>query len=593
MATATARSYVATSYSINSRIYSLERAGLTHELKFKLFDEIANDAGVEMLFSLDSDSPDRGIFEEIHKDFKILISNVANALNHLFHADALTLPLNMKPSAPAALEHGEANLVKKKSTNSPVKLTFDKVLKWVHLFHPHYQTSSKCMFSSREDLDGRDDPAVPNVYKECRYLAQVVVLTLSNMGELRLLPNLLPYEYRMLCSADSVEYALRSEDADEISRTLLCLRIFGYHEEQASDCKTSGVSGAISTVDAGVVTNQTLKRLVDWLVNQQGRDGSWHPNTKWNPEAENGQYDHVHSTCLVCVSLLPLRFRGFGPAQSGCGSLLNEWCQAYNKQLTQGGAGDENNHQSGRTQSCAGVTTSTRDHLEHVFMLYDPALAANKWLEEKPLLDKCRTKLDVLLNHYRRMERMGDQAASASESESDAESMSSSSAASIVGLSQRSAKRVLDSNVRVKALRKVAQGLKSEYHFGQRLISSIKRWDGEQYPERDALINAVDDDYNVKVGGVSVSLLTLFQQAAKQGGMQVKQPDAVWANIARACEVPQSVHKAGAQVKKLYRQYMRAWANTMVDTKLNGGVTKGGSRPKKRQKQSHEMELGV
>ena len=72
----------------------------------------------------------------------------------------------------------------------------------------------------------------------------------------------------------------------------------------------------------------------------------------------------------------------------------------------------------------------------------------------------------------------------------------------------------------------------------------------------------------------------------------MKQPDAVWANIARACEVPQSVHKAGAQVKKLYRQYMRAWANKMVDTKLNGGVTKGGSRPKKRQKQSQEMELG-
>mgnify|MGYP003781560171 FL=1 len=119
----------------------------------------------------------------------------------------------------------------------------------------------------------------------------------------------------------------------------------------------------------------------------------------------------------------------------------------------------------------------------------------------------------------------------------------------------------------------------------------MKKWNGEQYPNRDALINAVDDDYNVKVGGVSVSLLALFQQAAKQGGMQVKQSDAVWANIARACEVPQTVHRAGAQVKKLYRQYMRMWANDMVEAKLNGG--KGGARQKKRQKRSHEEEMAA
>ena len=145
-----------------------------------------------------------------------------------------------------------------------------------------------------------------------------------------------------------------------------------------------------------------------------------------------------------------------------------------------------------------------------------------------------------------------------SEPESDAEGAGHSrkrKMVSAVGLSKRGLKRLLESNERVKALEKVARGLKSEYHFGQRLLSYIKRLDGEKYPERDGLVSAVDYDYNVKVGGVAVSLLNLFQRAAKHGGMQIEQPESVWTQIARECEIPQSVHRAGAQIKRLYQQY--------------------------------------
>ena len=569
-------------------IYSLERAGLAHELKMKIFDEIRQlKIGAKVLFDLDPsllneghflapDTPDTG--GESLKCIENQITNLSHALTHMFHADALTLPLNESPSDDVSNTPGKA----------PNILTYAKVLQWVDLVHPYFSSCQSSVF-------GSDSTVFPHlqkdIYKACRKLSQALVLTLSNFGEFRLLPALLPSEYELLCSRRGIQYALDTEDADEISFTLLCLRIFGHSEKDEAESDTGGKGDC--------VTRAPVSNLVEWLVKHQQAKGYWKPNPDMSKDDVTGIHDYVHSTCQVCMSLLPPRFRGFGPAPSACREVLEQWrINAQKRQLEPKkepcSGNDENSTELFDSKTCAGTAVGTVDDLAHVYMMYDRNLAAKHWLENQRLVAGCKIRYQAFLSYFSKNEMMEEHQASASESESDTEGSSHSrkkKMGSAIGLSNRGTKRLLESNDRVKALRKVARGLKSEHHFGQRLMSYMKRLDGEKYPQRDTLINAVDYDYNVRVGGVAVSLLNLFQRAAKHGGMQIKQPESVWAQIARECEIPQNVHRAGSQVKRLYQQYMRKWANEMVETKLNHGVTKASAQKKKRAKHSVETEL--
>jgi hypothetical protein len=51
----------------------------------------------------------------------------------------------------------------------------------------------------------------------------------------------------------------------------------------------------------------------------------------------------------------------------------------------------------------------------------------------------------------------------------------------------------------------------------QRLISSIKKWNVGNQTKRNQLIEAVDDDGNVDVSGIKVSLFDLFKTVAPLG----------------------------------------------------------------------------
>jgi hypothetical protein len=124
------------------------------------------------------------------------------------------------------------------------------------------------------------------------YTDQITMLfnlihVLSNYGELRLAPSLLPQEYAFLSDPVHLERAISFSDVHLVGEIVHCLRVLGMAE-----------------------TDPTIVEGVKYLRAKQKLDGSW----PTRDDAED-EYVRYHAAMCAISALSPQRFRGYGPGE--------------------------------------------------------------------------------------------------------------------------------------------------------------------------------------------------------------------------------------------------------------------------------------
>ncbi|CAM9209539.1 unnamed protein product, partial [Discosporangium mesarthrocarpum] len=156
--------------------------------------------------------------------------------------------------------------------------SFEQVLRWLPEFWP---------YKGPLDLDWE------NYIDQC-YLVTHVVLTLNNLGELRLDPELFPHEF--LFMREHLAVQIKQRDMHLVGAFVSCLRCFG-----APDSDT--------LIQAGI----------SFLLEAQEEDGSW------DRGEDRDDYTTYHATMFGIQALLTHHYRGCGPGTTGVVPLLEEW----------------------------------------------------------------------------------------------------------------------------------------------------------------------------------------------------------------------------------------------------------------------------
>jgi hypothetical protein len=171
------------------------------------------------------------------------------------------------------------------------------------------------------------------------YLVTHAVLTLTNYGELRVHPSLLPHEFFFLrehlplhmrlplpaaAGASGSAASSHAGDVHLVGETIECLRCFG-------------CSDADPLIQAGIA----------WLCHCQGADGAWDRRRGSRRGSSGGSsggcgtpaqaYVTYHATMVALHALMAHHHRGWGPGPAGAGALLREW-QRCELERRQGGS---------------------------------------------------------------------------------------------------------------------------------------------------------------------------------------------------------------------------------------------------------------
>ncbi len=516
-------------------VHSLENAGLEHELKIKLFDEMrglqkarSGPALANALFGfdpaaatqeLDTDPARRA--PRTSEEAAAAMSKLAAALLRMYITDALTLHLECA--------------------------SYASMLRLVDLHRPYAPGSSSLRAAQRE-------------------LVIAVVMTLSGFGELRLMPSLLPQEYAFLVA----ERHVVDDDDDEfdvlaVAQTLLCLRIFGHTEEG----------------------DPSVRAMTKRLLAAQRETGEWSRTAQptGNDDDDEEEDAQLQCTQFACAALLQPRFRGYGPQPGGCAPVMSAWQSRWHAE--QGGAdssssssssnsNDKRNLNHSVTFATLGVQVASRPALDHIVVLYDKNAAARRHVDALPLKERMRLRMKGLVDWKEREDLclnedrtdgfgVGMDDEDEDEDDEDATGTGAGGRSKKRGKPNKLRKRSqaeVNQDPRVMAVRTAAKGAKSEDHWVSRLLSSIKKWDGEKISQRDAMIEAVDDDGRVDVAGTHVSLYDLFQQVAKIGGLDAVdegRKNKTWMDVARMMQLPEHLPKRDKQIRELYAKYIGRW----------------------------------
>ena len=569
-------------------LYSVERAGLQHDLKMKLFDELQRTTRPEatVLFDFDPEdyldgmsarwrdengtaSPSTTVKPSSSSSSSTTSSTstttavttatttaapinpvkLKNALTAMFYADALALSLHATPYA--------------------------KCLSLVGLYHPYSLPTTP----TSDDVN----------------LATTVIMTLSNYGEYRLLPTLLPHEYRLLCSVASFRAVLERGEIEEVAKRILCVKILG---GTMVLCPSTTI-GTTTDDEVQFVGEDKARNLLgeaeNLLLQKQNPRGDW-VSSDDDPNNPTEIFSQFSATRWATFSLCRLRFRGWGPAPSGCGAALESW-RRRGKGWTVGGGGGGGDGGSGgdgigsggdgsggggeqQGVNTFGLQLYPESCYDHIALHYDHERQQKLLFSTLPLRQKSNLRMAALVD-WKNTDHGGDE--KEEEEDGDVGGIDSSgkgekrmgSFGSRRAGSSKKRRSLLLENSRVVALRKLCSGTKSKHAFISRLLSSIKKWEcggSDKYlQKRNQLIESVDEEGRVDIAGNKVSLFDLFKHVAPLGGLQIQGglTSYEWLTAARHLLLPETVSSRGTHIRKLYTSYFRKYENDKIDALLS------------------------
>ena len=233
-------------------IYALERVGIGHDSKEEVRN-VAKKYTLEDFFDIDAFVFQSGI--EYSKP-QIEWREYTQILTYSFYAE---------------------------KTGIDIHISLSSVLKQLYLYRP-YKTFRNLKYDS-DEFDS---------YADQLTMVFNIIHVLSNYGELRLSPGLVPQEYSFLSDESNLQYAIDFRDVHLVGEICHCLRVLGTP-----------------------LTSPLLLRGLTFLRSSQRKDGSWPARD----DAEDN-YFRYHA-CMCAISALnPQRFRGYGPSEPKILNLL-------------------------------------------------------------------------------------------------------------------------------------------------------------------------------------------------------------------------------------------------------------------------------
>ena len=250
-------------------IYALERVGIGHDSKEEV-RSAASKFQAEDFFGVPESAfrigPDTIKSPLQHTDF-------INALNSSYYASKVGID---------------------------IKVDLSGVLALLPLYRPYKRFSSA--FTPDDDLFQEYVDQLTMVFN--------LIHVLSNNGELRLSPGLLPLEAEFLANPLHMERAIQFEDVHLVGEICHCLRVLGFVPDSF----------------------EPMARGLTFLRNTQDlTDGSW-PTRGGSTDA----YFRYHAAMCAISGLNPQRFRGYGPSDPRLYSFLQEsrFATRHNKHLS-------------------------------------------------------------------------------------------------------------------------------------------------------------------------------------------------------------------------------------------------------------------
>ena len=486
---------------------------------------------------------------------------------------------------------------------------------------------------------------------------------MSSFGEYRLHPQLIKHEYRLLCNATTFEQLLDQDSNNnniddgshlqEIAQRMLCIKILGASmvriepgsTTEDPSLSTLGNSSSKSTntctAMAAKDTAQLLKKAELYLLKKQSNQGDWNPAAATTTTTSNNEVAvHMHdeddedfyerfATTRWCIfALCDLRFRGWGPAPSGCDHAFQHWktMERQRQHLGQQTLGTPPKALATATSTTSASAVSTtppassaaaatalavpsnaswtqedsmrsnpfgmklypKEYYQHIALHYDHAKQQELLFSSLPLQRKCQLRMSAMLewkkNHPYFQEEEEEEEDDPATTTTTNSRKSNHSQKNRGGGSSRRRSEMINHNPRVAVLRKLCKNAKSEQHFIQRLLTSIKKWTHGDLNKRNQLIDNVNDDGCVDISGISVSLFSLFKKVAPLGGLQIKLTSYDWLKVARMLQLPDNILERGNRIKQLYKTYYQKWENDKIDVVRANITNKGKQRRKKRRK---------
>ena len=168
----------------------------------------------------------------------------------------------------------------------------------------------------------RADDDADEVWAEQLTMVFAVVRVLSNFGELRLVPALLPSEAALLRSDATMDEVLRRRDVSLVGELCHCLRVFGLAPEHPLLAR-----GLAFLLDAQHVAADGDG---DAAMGAAGAPtGGWPAR-----DGDASGYARFHATMCATMALFTPHFRGFGPGSSALLALLHKWQAEKGSQRT-------------------------------------------------------------------------------------------------------------------------------------------------------------------------------------------------------------------------------------------------------------------